>query len=214
MCFSATASFIAGGTTTGIGALTLKKAKLKSELPLASVPIMFGIQQLIEGVLWLTFDVPGINSILTYAYAFFSHVWWPVFIPIAVFLAEDMKSRKRILFAFIIVGGLVGLYFLFFMITGSAASRITSNSIEYIFHFPYPEYVFILYFIATSLSCGFSSHNIIKFFGAALAISSLIAYHLYTVTFTSVWCFFAAVLSLIIYSHYHFKSKVQEKKPN
>ncbi len=52
MCFSATASFTAGAALTAVGGFTVHKSQGKIELPLALVPLLFGIQQLTEGVLW------------------------------------------------------------------------------------------------------------------------------------------------------------------
>ena len=52
MCFSATASFSAGGVLLGLGMLTLKLASRPRELPFAAIPRLFAIQQLNEGVIW------------------------------------------------------------------------------------------------------------------------------------------------------------------
>ena len=84
MCFSATASFSAGAFLLGIGTLTLRSAMAAHQpwaLPFAAIPLLFAIQQLIEGVIWLTFrvDAPLLNSVLTHVYSFFSHVLWPVY---------------------------------------------------------------------------------------------------------------------------------------
>ena len=50
------------------------------EIPFALIPLLFGIQQLIEGLIWLSFvDGSSIdNASLTLAYSLFSHVLWPV----------------------------------------------------------------------------------------------------------------------------------------
>lgn len=50
MCFSAAASFIAGTTLSAIGVATLRNTKTTSELPFAAIPLLFGLQQLTEGV--------------------------------------------------------------------------------------------------------------------------------------------------------------------
>jgi len=55
MCFSATASFIAGVSLLVLGVATVKKAKRKAEIPFAMIPLLFGVQQIIEGMLWLSF---------------------------------------------------------------------------------------------------------------------------------------------------------------
>ena len=68
MCFSATASFSAGAVLLGLGTLTVKSAHRRRELPLAAIPLLFAIQQLTEGVIWLTFryDAPQMNVLMTY----------------------------------------------------------------------------------------------------------------------------------------------------
>lgn len=89
MCFSA-ASFTAGALLLGAGILAVKSARGPRELPLAAIPLLFSIQQLIEGVVWLTFryEAPLLNAVMTHAYSFFSHVLWPVYVPVAVLLIE------------------------------------------------------------------------------------------------------------------------------
>lgn len=90
MCFSATASFSAGVVLVGLGAFTLRAVLHPRELLLASIPLLFGIQQLIEGAVWLTFryEAPLVNSVMTYLFSPFSHVLWPVYVPLAVLLIE------------------------------------------------------------------------------------------------------------------------------
>jgi len=55
MCYSATASFVAGGGLTVVGLMTLRRTTNRAELPLAAIPLLFGVQQLVEGVIWLSF---------------------------------------------------------------------------------------------------------------------------------------------------------------
>ena len=63
MCFSATASFAAGTALSAVGGLTLRKSQGKVELPLALVPLLFGVQQFSEGFLWLSLggDLPAVK---------------------------------------------------------------------------------------------------------------------------------------------------------
>jgi hypothetical protein len=85
MCFSATASFSAGAVLLGPGTLTLRSAMAKHQrraLPFAAIPLLFAIQQPIEGVIWLTFiyEAALLNSVMTHVYSFFTHVLWPVYV--------------------------------------------------------------------------------------------------------------------------------------
>lgn len=210
MCFSATASFIAGGALTATGVLTISKAKTKAELPFASIPLLFGIQQLIEGVVWLSFGNAAFNVIATYSYSLFSHVLWPILVPFSVLLLETNPTRKKILWIFFITGLTVGLYLLYFIVTEPITSEIVNNSVAYnsphLFLYP----MLFFYFLATCVSCFFSSHKIINLFGIVALISAAVSAWFFTQTFLSVWCFFAAVLSVLVY--WYFKKKSINQK--
>lgn len=58
MCFSAAASFAGGVIICSIGVATLRKVDKPSQIVFASIPLFFGIQQLIEGVVWLSLTYP------------------------------------------------------------------------------------------------------------------------------------------------------------
>ena len=78
MCFSATASFGSGTLLLAIGTVTLRMARCPAERPYAAIPLLFAIQQLVEGVVWLSFGGPAwLNFVATQVYSFFSHVLWP-----------------------------------------------------------------------------------------------------------------------------------------
>src|SRR5665647_2843196 len=80
MCFSATASFIAGISLSILGVATVKRAGRKADIPFAMIPLLFGSQQIVEGMLWLSFrfDDPLLNVTMTYLFTLFSHVLWPI----------------------------------------------------------------------------------------------------------------------------------------
>ena len=44
------------------------------------IPLLFGVQQIIERMLWLSFrfDDLLLTAITTYAFSLFSHVLWPI----------------------------------------------------------------------------------------------------------------------------------------
>lgn len=207
MCFSATASFVAGAALSAGGVATLLQVESKNEVPLASIPLLFGVQQLIEGVVWLSFGNSALNGFATYAYSIFSHVLWPVFVPIAILLIEPNPNRRSILRIVCLVGLGVGVYLLYFIIADPVVAHVVNHSIAY--HSPhlYPWTTIALYLAATCGSCLLSSHKIINVFGGVLIVSFAIAGWFYTQTFFSVWCFFAAILSAIIFWYFRDKSR-------
>ena len=206
MCFSATASFSAGALLLGIGTLTLRSALAahqQRELPFAAIPLLFATQQLIEGVIWLTFrvDAPLLNSALTHVYTFFSHVLWPVYVPVAVLLMEPAGWRRRGLIAFVAAGAAVGAYLLYVLVAFPIVSRPTGQHIEYVSPHFFAAVTMTLYLLSTALSPLLSTHRMVVVFGALALLSFGAAYTFYATWFISVWCFFAALLSAIAYFH-------------
>ena len=205
MCFSATASFTAGIGLLAIGAVTASRVRRRAELPFALIPGLFGVQQLIEGGLWLTFpdNAPLANTVLTYFYSFFSHVLWPIYVPIAVLLLEPVEWRRKLLMAIAVAGAAVGLYLLYFLVTEPIVSEVVGRHISYQSPHFYIAAVMVLYVLATCVSSFVSSCKTIRWFGAATFVALLAAYAFYAFWFISVWCFFAAVLSLIVLVHFN-----------
>lgn len=204
MCFSATASFTAGAFLLGIGTLTLRAVRSPREFPFAAIPLLFAVQQLIEGVIWLTFsrEAPLLNVVMTYAYSFFSHVLWPIYVPLAVLLIEPPGWRRQALAAFLVAGLGVGLYLLVMLLAFPVVSRPTGQHVEYVSPHFFVAVAMTLYLLSTSVSLVLSTHRIVRLFGALALVSFGIAYAFYAVWFISVWCLFAALLSAVVYLHF------------
>ena len=123
----------------------------------------------------------------------------------AILLLETNSARRKML-KLVWLGGLgVAAYLLYFIIVDPVDAHVVNHSIAY--HSPhlYPWFSMALYLGATCGSCLISSNKIINVFGAVLFISFAIAAWFYAETFFSVWCFFAAILSAIIF--WYFRSK-------
>lgn len=213
MCFSATASFTAGTALTAVGGVTLSRSKGKRELPLALVPLLFGIQQFAEGGLWLSIrnDLPLLKSWMTYIFSMFSHVLWPIFVPFAILLVETSRRRRAALLAFQGMGLVVGVYLLYFIIRFPVTASVQGRSIFYDSPHFFIGVVLALYLLATCVSGLFSSHRCISIFGALAFVLAIAAYQVSVRTFVSVWCFFAAVLSLLVLVH--FSGPMQACRP-
>ncbi len=213
MCFSATASFTAGTVLLGIGALTLKSASRPRELPFAAIPLLFAIQQLSEGVIWLTFryEAPFLSAVMTHVYSFFSHVLWPLYVPVAVLLIEPLRSRRRALRAFAAGGIGLGVYLLYMLVAFPTISRITGQHIEYVSPHFFAVAVMTLYLLSTTVSPIISSHPMVKVFGVLALLAFGLAYYFYAAWFISVWCFFAALLSAVIYLHFAIRRRARPR---
>ena len=201
MCFSATASFVAGGALSAAGLATVTKAT-KRELPLASIPLLFGLQQLVDGAVWVTSETSKLHVIAVYAYAAFAFVFWPIFTPLAVLLVETQPLRKRILVVLLVVGAGLSAFLLNALVLNGADAHMLPSCIAYAIPHKYGTLSIFLYLLAVNGSFLVSSKKILRVFGITLLISFAIAGWFYEVTFSSTWCFFAAVLSGILFLYF------------
>lgn len=188
MCFSASASFVAGGVLSAGGVVIIKKTEKKSEIPFASIPLLFAIQQIIEGAIWLTFDnnAQELNVFLTFIYSVFSHVLWPIFVPLSIMLLEPIRWRKKVMFTLWIAGTTVGLYLFYNLFAFPITSRVENHHIVYFSPHFYIYTVMGFYVAATCVSSMFSSHRIIIFFGIMTLVAFTISYLFYKISLVSV----------------------------
>lgn len=207
MCFSAPASFVAGSALSAAGAATIKKAKLRSELPFAMIPLVFGVQQVIEGLVWLSFrlDASSLNTVATQTYTLFSYVLWPVYLPYAVRELETVPWRKKALSIFQLIGTATGAYLLYSLARFPFSSQIVGGHIVYASARLYGHPMAYLYIFVTSVGCLFSSHRLVNAFGVLTILSAIVTYRIYAASFASVWCFFAAILSSVVVLYFYGK---------
>jgi hypothetical protein len=205
MCFSATASFTAAAVTASIGALTLRSAVAKHDyqvLPFASFPLLFSIQQLTEGFLWL--DLAGLEpgalrSILIHAFQGYAEVFWPVFAPLAVLLIEPENWRRRLILLCLAVGMTLSAYLLTKMVAHPYHAFVGGGHIVYENDFQYPLGIEVPYIVATTISLLLSSHRVVQLLAVVILAGFAAAYISFYESYTSVWCFFAAVASVLVY---------------
>ena len=203
MCFSATASFTAGATLSALGVATLTQVSSRRQILLGSFPLLFAVQQFSEGLVWLTLGQTSLNSIhflVTYSFLFFATGVWPILCPISVYLLESNLQKRKVILGMILVGFALGIYLFGSVVThGVSLNTFSGNllyDLEFIFLYEFSKY---LYLTVTSLPFILASDWRLKIFGIFAIISFCISELFYKVTFVSVWCFFAAILSAGLY---------------
>lgn len=207
MCFSPAASFIAGGALSAAGVYTLRQAKQDAQRPFAAIPLLFGIQQIIEGFVWLTFGQPYFHTVADYAYVMFSHVLWPTVLPFAVWMIEPQARRKKWLAFFVFIGCVTSATLFAAILHGPVTSEVIGRCIAYSVPIPGTPLVPAAYILAACGCCFLSSKKFVRVFGFTIVGSLAIAYWSYREAFYSVWCFFAAILSLIVFVHLRQEAK-------
>jgi hypothetical protein len=205
MCFSATASFTAAAVTGGIGAMTLSSTVRRQEyraLALAAFPVLFALQQLVEGFLWLDLAAPAPGAwhgFLVHAFQGYAEVFWPIFAPLAVLLMERQPWRRHLMLVCLAVGVALSMYLLAKMIAHPYAASVGDGHIVYRNDAQYPTGIEVPYVLATTVSLLLSSHRAVQILGAVIMAGFAVAWVSFHHAYISVWCFFAAMASVLVY---------------
>lgn len=201
MCFSAGASFAAGAGLLGPGYIAFKRAGSRGMLLFAATPLLFSFHQLAEGFLWLSLKHPEFASWYKpalYGYSFISQPIWPVWVPLAMWLMEPDKRRKRILYYFLLLGAASSLYMFYCLITCDISAVAEHHHIRYYRDFPYLILLRPVNFVAIAVTPFLSTLRYTKLLAAAMMVSLIVSYIFFTNYLISVWCFFAAILSVLV----------------
>jgi hypothetical protein len=205
MCFSATASFTAGVALIGIGAVTLPLVPERRQLWFAALPLVFGVHQMLEGLIWNQIEASGEVAVRTPAVELWLLVAWlllPIWVPLSVRRFEPDARRRRAMTGLAGLGAVTGGYLAIESMVSATTVQVAHHHLEYAIpvHPGWP--IAVPYVAATCLALLLSSHRFVVMFGGALLVAMVSTAILDARSFSSVWCFFAAVLSLMVFGHY------------
>lgn len=204
MCFSAGASFASGTVLSAIGLAAVKRSNNHSNRLFAGIPLLFAFQQFSEGFLWLTLKTGGsymLQSAATYFFLIMALVVWPTLIPLSVLRMEHKQGRRKVLSWFLSAGFMLSLYYSWNLLTKSVTPVINHFHIQYLNDFPplMGYFAFGIYVLVTIGSLFTSGVRRMWIFGVLILVSCTVTGIFYKEYLTSVWCFFAAVISVVIY---------------
>ena len=195
MCFSASASFAASGALAVAGGASLAIATPRQRL-LAVVPLVFAAQQAFEGVQWLALNSGTTCQSVGRTYLLLALALWPTYLPIAVYLLDE---RRRRLHRWLIgIGAAVSMYLLVMLMLLPLEIVVINQSIRYLLPVPFSFPATIMYVLATCGSLLSSSLRYVQLLGVLLLLTGGVSLVLFATTALSVWCFFAAVVSVSI----------------
>ncbi len=204
MCFSANMSLGAGVVLSAIGVATVSKAQKPAHVVFASIPLIFAVQQIAEGFLWLTLPDSSLAAeqlLLTYIFLTFAQVIWPLWVPLAVMLLERNDQRRKTQKILVGIGMTVSFYLAYCLLTNHVQARIVGHHITYLQDYPVVLRPIggILYFAATIIPLFVSHIKKMWILGVMIFTSYIIAAIFYDHYVLSVWCFFASIISGSVY---------------
>jgi hypothetical protein len=201
MCFSASASFAVGVALIGPGIYAVKRTESSGMLAFACTPLVLSFHQIAEGFLWLSLtnsDFASWYNPALYGYSFISQPFWPIWVPLIMWLIETDKRRKNVLYYFLLLGGATSLYIFYCLITYGVSAVAENGHIRYYLHFPNLNVLRLVKFVTIAVTPFLSTLRHAKLLASAMMASLILTYIFYTDYLISVWCFFGAILSLLV----------------
>lgn len=198
MCWSASADLAAGTVIVALGALGVALARHKRDLPLAALPLVFGVHQLLESRIY--HESYGQGDVLTgglvTAWTFIAFALLPAYAPLALLLAERQRTRPQ--WGCAACGIPVAIVMLFVVFGGSTHALDRGTVMDYGGGIPLLPLILGLYLVATILPFVLSPERTMRELGIGLVVGAIAAGLIDTVGFASIWCAFAAVVSVLI----------------
>jgi hypothetical protein len=205
MCFSAAGSFAAAGVLAAIGTTSLRKNKSTPLRMFAAIPLLFAAQQAAEGIVWLTMnrpDLAGLQGLAVMTFLGFALLVWPAWLPLSLLRMEGQPSRRRMLAGLCLAGCVVSTCATLLLVRWHPTAQVAGHSIRYLYaggppQLP-PGLYLAAYAIPTVVPFFVSSASLARITGLALIASLIAAVIVERDALTSVWCFFAALLSGLV----------------
>ena len=208
MCFSAEASFAAAAVLLPAGGAATQRAARRdmAHLPIATLPMLFGLQQLSEGAVWMAGranDTAAVEA-SSLAYMFFSYFAWPVWVPFSTYFLEP--QRRRSLYLMFVISGamLAGIQYVpYFTHKGWLTTRFYDYAIGYhdtvLLDALMPrELTYLIYLMVVILPLIISSNQNLNRFGSLLIGVVAVTYSFFIYAYVSVFCFGGAVMSMFL----------------
>ncbi len=202
MCYSATASFTGSGVIAVIGIATLRHVREPRTLLFAAMPLLFSIHQFVEGLVWL-----GLNGQIgklafdhvAFMFTMYAQGLLPVLMPLAVTLMEPRGRRREVMVGLTAIGAVAAAWDAIGLISLPLNTCVQGHSIAYINQMTASLPISVLYILAACGTLLLSTHRVIRWYGALNIIALSITQIVKAYAFASVWCFYAAIMSTMIY---------------
>ena len=205
MCFSPTADFVVGGIVVGVGIDALRHVREPRQILLSSLPLLFGLHQIDEAFVWLGLQghvSESIERVGVWVYLLFALAALPAIVPVAVFAVERSAGRRKMIAATAALGIAVGVSLAAAVFRGSVNAAIDGHHIAYdVSALHQGGDLTALYVIAGCGALVLSSYRDLALLGLLNLVAVPVLIWMTVGGFVSLWCFWAAIVSVIIDFH-------------
>ncbi|MCX4911367.1 DUF6629 family protein [Streptomyces sp. NBC_00878] len=195
MCWSATADLVAGCGIAAVGVACVARTRRAGDLPLAALPLLLGVHQVVESVVWRS---GGGTGPATAAWAVIAFPLLALWVPVGVLCAAPPHARRRLLIP--LAAGLGTAAALSYnLATHSVTADIRGHTVGYVLGLSQAELILVGYLLATVGALLLSGDRLLLLMGGLVAVGAAICWVVWELEFVSTWCAFAAVCSVVLY---------------
>lgn len=203
MCFSAEADATMGIVIGVIAIDSARHVRDRSQLPLAALPVVLAVHQLMEVFVWWGLDgivARSVGHAAVYAYLAVAY-GIPLLVPRAVASVEPDDARRRVIEALAVVAAVVAVVLLAGVATGPVGATDAGDHIAYSARLFHGGALTAIYVVSTLGCLLISSHRFLVVYGLLNLVAVGVLAWLTASGFVSLWCAWAAVTSIIIAMH-------------
>jgi hypothetical protein len=214
VCFAPEADAVAGAVIVAVGVDALRHVGSPKQIALASLPLLLGLHQFTEAFVW--WGLQGhvslsVERAAVWVWLLFAFVALPVLLPVAVELVERSRIRRRLIGGFSGLGLVVGVALAIKIFRGPIGARIEGHCIAYrVGASEHGRELTALYVIAVCGALLVSSHRSLAALGALNLVVVPLLMWLTVDGFVSLWCFWAAIASVVIALHLRRLSSMRD----
>lgn len=196
-----TADLVVGTALVPVAVATLREVKHWRELPFALLPTVFAVHQFLEAAVWPNRHVPaGMANFALHAYVFIALPLLPLLVPLAILMLEPRGARLRVA-PFAVLGAVVSAYLAVVVLAKPVGVTRCPHVLEYQTASRDNYLWAVLYIVAVIGPALLSGYRSIVVFGVANLVGLVLVAVLYLQAFASLWCIYAAVLSVLALVH-------------
>jgi len=202
MCFSPTASFVSAALIATVGVATLRHVKEPRTVLFAATPMLFALHQFTEGLVWLGLQGrigPIGRDHAAFLFTMYAQGLLPFLMPLAVTLMEPAGWRRKVMIGLTAIGGVAAVWDSYGLIFLPSRLFVDHNSIAYRNVMTGSLTISLMYILATCGALLLSRYRVVRWYGVVNVVALTIVQLVKAETFASVWCFYAALMSMMLY---------------
>ncbi len=209
---------VVGGLVAGIGVDALRHIREPKQILLASLPLMFGLHQLDEAFVWLGLQghvSESIERVGIWVYLIFALAALPAIVPVAVFAVEPSAARRKLIGAMAALGIAVGVSLGVAVFRGSVNAAIDGRHIAYdVSSLHQGGRLTALYVVAGCGALLLCTYRDIALVGMLNLVAVPILMWMTVSGFISLWCFWAAIVGVLVNFHFRRQARRFDANPS